>query len=43
MLKLRARVKNTPHVGRTHGIHAAQLIWIDFRFWHDEMRLNREV
>lgn len=34
--------KNTPQVGRTHGIHAEPTSFgLTFALWHDEMRRNR--
>jgi adenylosuccinate lyase len=35
--------KNTPQVGRTHGVHAEPTSFgLTFALWHDEMRRNRE-
>src|SRR5499427_1140882 len=35
--------KNTPQVGRTHGIHAEPTSFgLTFALWHDEMQRNRE-
>ncbi|HEX8776221.1 MAG TPA: adenylosuccinate lyase [Pyrinomonadaceae bacterium] len=35
--------KDTPQVGRTHGIHAEPTSFgLAFALWHDEMRRNRE-
>lgn len=35
--------KNTPQVGRTHGIHAEPTSFgMTFALWHDEMRRNRD-
>jgi adenylosuccinate lyase len=35
--------KNTPQVGRTHGIHAEPTSFgLTFALWYDEMRRNRE-
>jgi adenylosuccinate lyase len=44
VLKARAfEFKNTPQVGRTHGIHAEPTSFgLTFALWHDEMRRNRE-
>jgi len=44
VLKRRAlEFKNTPQVGRTHGIHAEPTSFgMTFALWHDEMRRNRE-
>ncbi|MGH9966817.1 MAG: adenylosuccinate lyase [Pyrinomonadaceae bacterium] len=44
VLKRRAfEFKNTPQVGRTHGIHAEPTSFgLTFALWHDEMRRNRE-
>ena len=44
VLKQRAfEFKNTPQVGRTHGIHAEPTSFgLTFALWHDEMRRNRE-
>ena len=44
VLKRRAReFKNTPQVGRTHGIHAEPTSFgLTFALWFDEMRRNRE-
>ncbi|MGI9164822.1 MAG: adenylosuccinate lyase [Pyrinomonadaceae bacterium] len=44
VLKRRAfEFKNTPQVGRTHGIHAEPTSFgHTFALWHDEMRRNRE-
>ncbi|MCM3872906.1 MAG: adenylosuccinate lyase [Pyrinomonadaceae bacterium] len=44
VLKQRAlEFKNTPQVGRTHGIHAEPTSFgMTFALWHDEMRRNRE-
>ena len=43
-LKRRAlEFKNTPQVGRTHGVHAEPTSFgLTFALWHDEMRRNRE-
>src|SRR6185369_5700268 len=43
-LKRRAfEFKNTPQVGRTHGIHAEPTSFgLTFALWYDEMRRNRE-
>jgi adenylosuccinate lyase len=43
-LKRRAvEFKNTPQVGRTHGIHAEPTSFgLTFALWFDEMRRNRE-
>ena len=43
-LKRRAlEFKNTPQVGRTHGIHAEPTSFgLSFALWYDEMRRNRE-
>ncbi len=43
-LKKRAvEFKNTPQVGRTHGIHAEPTSFgLTFVLWYDEMRRNRE-
>src|SRR4051794_11967655 len=43
-LKRRAlEFKNTPQVGRTHGIHAEPTSFgLSFALWFDEMRRNRE-
>jgi adenylosuccinate lyase len=44
VLKRRAlEFKNTPQVGRTHGIHAEPTSFgLTFALWYDEMRRNRE-
>jgi len=44
VLKLRAfEFKQTPQVGRTHGIHAEPTSFgLTFALWYDEMRRNRE-
>ncbi len=44
VLKRRAfEFKNTPQVGRTHGIHAEPTSFgLTLALWHDEMRRNRE-
>src|SRR5438128_2401854 len=44
VLKRRAHeFKNTPQVGRTHGIHAEPTSFgLTFALWYDEMRRNRE-
>src|SRR5437016_2486724 len=44
VLKRRAfEFKNTPQVGRTHGIHAEPTsLGLTFALWYDEMRRNRE-
>jgi len=44
VLKRRAfEFRNTPQVGRTHGIHAEPMSFgLTFALWHDEMRRNRE-
>jgi adenylosuccinate lyase len=44
VLKRRAfEFKNTPQVGRTHGVHAEPTSFgLTFALWHDEMRRNRE-
>jgi adenylosuccinate lyase len=44
VLKRRAlEFKNTPQVGRTHGIHAEPTSFgLTFALWFDEMRRNRE-
>jgi adenylosuccinate lyase len=44
ILKRRAlEFKNTPQVGRTHGIHAEPTSFgLTFALWFDEMRRNRE-
>ncbi|MEP6635090.1 MAG: adenylosuccinate lyase [Acidobacteriota bacterium] len=44
VLKRRAfEFKDTPQVGRTHGIHAEPTSFgLTFALWHDEMRRNRE-
>ncbi|MEP6569959.1 MAG: adenylosuccinate lyase [Acidobacteriota bacterium] len=44
ILKLRAfEFKNTPQIGRTHGIHAEPTSFgLTFALWYDEMRRNRE-
>src|SRR5262245_18373888 len=44
VLKRRAvEFKNTPQVGRTHGIHAEPTSFVlTFALWFDEMRRNRE-
>ena len=44
VLKRRAfEFKNTPQVGRTHGIHAEPTSFgMTFALWYDEMRRNRE-
>jgi adenylosuccinate lyase len=44
LLKRRAfEFKETPQVGRTHGIHAEPTSFgLTFALWHDEMRRNRE-
>jgi adenylosuccinate lyase len=44
VLKRRAfEFKQTPQVGRTHGIHAEPTSFgLTFALWHDEMRRNRE-
>lgn len=44
VLKRRAiEFKNTPQVGRTHGIHAEPTSFgLTFALWHDEMRRNRQ-
>src|SRR5215210_829568 len=35
--------KNTPQIGRTHGIHAEPTSFgLTFALWYDEMRRNRE-
>lgn len=35
--------KDTPQVGRTHGVHAEPTSFgLTFALWHDEMRRNRE-
>src|ERR1043166_5116156 len=43
-LKRRAReFKNTPQIGRTHGIHAEPTSFgLTFALWYDEMARNRE-
>jgi adenylosuccinate lyase len=44
VLKSRAfEFKNTPQIGRTHGIHAEPTSFgLTFALWHDEMRRNRQ-
>jgi adenylosuccinate lyase len=44
VLKRRAfEFKETPQIGRTHGIHAEPTSFgLVFALWHDEMRRNRE-
>ena len=44
VLKRRAfEFKNTPQVGRTHGIHAEPTSFgLTFALWYDEMQRNRE-
>src|SRR6266480_3336993 len=44
VLKRRAfEFRNTPQVGRTHGIHAEPTSFgLTFALWHDEMRRNQE-
>src|SRR6266536_399734 len=44
VLKRRAfEFRNTPQVGRTHGIHAEPTSFgLTFALWHDEMRRSRE-
>ena len=44
VLKRRAfEFKQTPQIGRTHGIHAEPTSFgLTFALWHDEMRRNRE-
>lgn len=44
VLKRRAfEFKNTPQVGRTHGVHAEPTSFgLTFALWHDEMRRNHE-
>lgn len=44
VLKQRAfEFKQTPQIGRTHGIHAEPTSFgLTFALWHDEMRRNRE-
>src|SRR5207245_7606969 len=44
VLKKRAfEFKQTPQVGRTHGIHAEPTSFgLTFALWYDEMRRNRE-
>jgi adenylosuccinate lyase len=44
VLKRRAfEFKDTPQVGRTHGIHAEPTSFgMTFALWHDEMRRNRD-
>lgn len=44
VLKGRAfEFKDTPQIGRTHGIHAEPTSFgLTFALWHDEMRRNRE-
>src|SRR5207302_185696 len=44
VLKRRAfEFKNTPQVGRTHGIHAEPTSFgLTFALWYDEMRRNRD-
>src|SRR6187200_1870357 len=44
VLKRRAfEFKNTPQIGRTHGIHAEPTSFgLTFALWFDEMRRNRE-
>lgn len=44
VLKRRAlEFKNTPQVGRTHGIHAEPTSFgMTFALWHDELRRNRD-
>jgi adenylosuccinate lyase len=44
VLKHRAfEFKNTPQIGRTHGIHAEPTSFgLTFALWYDEMRRNRE-
>jgi adenylosuccinate lyase len=44
VLKKRAfEFKNTPQVGRTHGIHAEPTSFgLTFALWYDEMKRNRE-
>src|SRR5215510_4927811 len=44
VLKRRAfEFKNTPQVGRTHGIHAEPTSFgLTFALWYDEMKRNRE-
>jgi adenylosuccinate lyase len=44
VLKRRAyEFKDTPQVGRTHGVHAEPTSFgLTFALWHDEMRRNRE-
>src|SRR5438067_2323589 len=44
VLKRRAHeFKNTPQVGRTHGIHAEPTSFgLTFALWYDEMKRNRE-
>jgi adenylosuccinate lyase len=43
-LRLRAfEFKNTPQIGRTHGIHAEPTSFgLTFALWYDEMRRNRK-
>ena len=45
VLKRRAfEFKNTPQIGRTHGIHAEPTSFgLTFALWYDEMRRNREA
>src|SRR4029434_10576566 len=44
ILKRRAfEFKDTPQIGRTHGIHAEPTSFgLTFALWHDEMRRNLE-
>src|SRR6266480_1829615 len=44
VLKRRAfEFKNTPQIGRTHGIHAEPTSFgLTFALWYDEMRRNRD-
>src|SRR5947199_348466 len=44
VLKKRAfEFKQTPQIGRTHGIHAEPISFgLTFALWYDEMRRNRE-
>src|SRR6185503_5143266 len=44
VLKARAfEFKDTPQIGRTHGIHAEPTSFgLTFALWHDEMRRNRQ-
>src|SRR4028118_1517851 len=44
VLKRRAyEFKDTPQIGRTHGVHAEPTSFgLTFALWHDEMRRNRK-